>query len=78
MTGGTYPKYKDEPDTNRLAVNGANPHLSLELRKLSRITAVPTADFDLVPITDHVSTEIAQVMAILGINQNTLQRQLSF
>ena len=56
---GTYPKYKDEPDTNRLAVNGANPHLSLELRKLSRVTGVPTADFDLVPITDHVSTEIA-------------------
>ena len=54
-----YPKYKDEPDTNRLAVNGSNPHLSLELRKLSRITGVPTADFDLVTITDHVSTEIA-------------------
>ena len=56
---GIYPKYKDETDTNRLAVNGENPHLSLELRKLSRVTGVPTADFDLVPITDHVATNIA-------------------
>ena len=54
-----YPKYKGEPDTNRLAVaNADNPHLSLELRKLSRITGVPTADFDLVAIQDHISTEI--------------------
>ena len=48
----TYPKYKDEPDTNRLAVNGENPHLSLELRKLSSSDWCVTADFDLVPITD--------------------------
>ena len=54
-----YPKYKGEPDTNRLAVaDDNNPHLSLELRKLSRITGVPTADFDLVAVQDHVSTEI--------------------
>ena len=51
-------KIQGRTDTNRLAVNGENPHLSLELRKLSSITGVPTADFDLVPITDHVSTEI--------------------
>ena len=58
---GTYPKYKDEPDTNRLAVaNSDNPHLSLELRKLSRITGVPTADFDYVAVFDHVSTEIPE------------------
>ena len=32
---GVYPKYKDEVDTNRLAVNdSAAPHLGLELRKL--------------------------------------------
>ena len=55
---GIYPKYKDETDTNRLAVNGANPHLSLELRKLSRITGVPTADFDLVSVQDHVGSDI--------------------
>ena len=55
---GVYPKYKDETDTNRLAVNGKNPHLSLELRKLSRITGVPTADFDLVSVQDHVGSEI--------------------
>ena len=56
---GIYPKYKDETDTNRLAVNGENPHLSLELRKLSRVTGIPTADFDLVSVQDHVSNEIA-------------------
>ena len=56
---GVYPKYKDEVDTNRLAINDTNaPHLGLELRKLTRKTGVPTADFDLVPIEEHVSTEI--------------------
>ena len=56
---GVYPKYKDEVDTNRLAVNDSNaPHLGLELRKLTRKTGVPTADFDLVPVEEHISTEI--------------------
>ena len=56
---GVYPKYKDEVDTNRLATNDSNnPHLGLELRKLTRKTGVPTADFDLVPIQEHISTEI--------------------
>ena len=55
---GVYPKYKDEVDTNRLATNdSANPHLGLELRKLTRKTGVPTADFDLVPSEDHVGLE---------------------
>ena len=57
---GVYPKYKDEVDTNRLAVNSEEqPHLGLELRKLTRKTGVPTADFDLIPVEEHVSTEIA-------------------
>ena len=44
---GIYPKYKDEPDTNRLAVaNEDIEHLSLTLRKATRITGVSTADFD--------------------------------
>ena len=49
---GVYPKYKDEVDTNRLAVNlkedgsETNPHLSLTLRRSTRITGVATADFD--------------------------------
>ena len=56
---GVYPKYKDEVDTNRLAVNDSNaPHLGLELRKLTRKTGVPTADFDAVPVQEHISTEI--------------------
>ena len=52
---GVYPKYKDEVDTNRLAVNlkedatETNPHLSLTLRRSTRITGVATADFN--PIT---------------------------
>ena len=56
---GVYPKYKDEVDTNRLAVNDSEaPHLGLELRKLTRKTGVPTADFDVVPVQEHISTEI--------------------
>ena len=56
---GVYPKYKDEVDTNRLATNDiSNPHLGLELRKLTRKTGVPTADFDLVPVEEHISVAI--------------------
>ena len=56
---GVYPKYKDEVDTNRLAVNNSEqPHLGLELRKLTRKTGVPTADFDAVPVEEHISTAI--------------------
>ena len=47
---GIYPKYKNEPDVNRLAVNNEdNPHLALTLRKATRITGIATADFN--PIT---------------------------
>ena len=57
---GTYPKYKDEVDTNRLAVNDtAQPHLGLELRKLTRKQNVPTADFDAVDVEDHISVAIS-------------------
>ena len=56
---GVYPKYKDEVDTNRLAVNDTSqPHLGLELRKLTRKTGVPTADFDAVPVQEHIATDI--------------------
>ena len=56
---GVYPKYKDEVDTNRLAVNDTEqPHLGLELRKLTRKQAVPTADFDAVSVEDHISVAI--------------------
>ena len=44
---GNYPKYKDEPDTNRLAVNDTNnPHPTLTLRKADRDLAVGTAQID--------------------------------
>ena len=44
---GIYPKYKDEPDVNRLAVNNEDlEHLSLTLRKATRITGIATADFN--------------------------------
>ena len=50
-----YPKYKDEPDTNRLAVaNEDKEHLSLTLRKATRITGISTADFD--PFTNPDGT----------------------
>ena len=44
---GIYPRYINEPDTNRLATNDEdNPPLSLILRKSARVTNIPTADFD--------------------------------
>ena len=55
---GTYPKYKDEPDVNRLAVNlkvdgeEVNPHLSLTLRRSTRITGIATADINPVTAAD--------------------------
>ena len=55
---GVYPKYKDESDVNRLAVNlksgttETNPHLSLTLRRSTRITGVATADFNPVTAAD--------------------------
>ena len=56
---GVYPKYKDEVDTNRLATNDSNnPHLGLELRKLTRRTDIATDDFDAVPVEEHISTAI--------------------
>ena len=50
---GTYPKYINEPDVNRLAVNKkdgteeTNPHLSLVLRRLTRTTNIATSEFTL-------------------------------
>ena len=42
-----YPRYKDEPDVNRLAVNnGEKPHPSLAIREQQRITGIATADFN--------------------------------
>ena len=53
---GVYPRYINEPDTNRLAVNDENnPHLGLELRKASRITGLATADFDATTAADGSS-----------------------
>jgi hypothetical protein len=44
-----YPRNIAEPDTNRLAVNNPDKEAaSLTARKASRITGVPTADFDAV------------------------------
>ena len=60
---GVYPKYKNEPDTNRLAVNlkdgttETNPHLSLTLRRSTRITGVAPADFN--PVTAADGSAIA-------------------
>ena len=54
---GVYPKYINEVDTNRLATNDtANPHLFLELRKLTRKTQVATADFNVVTNADGTNT----------------------
>jgi len=44
---GVYPRYINEPDVNRLAVNnGEKPHPSLAIREQARTLGVPTADFN--------------------------------
>jgi len=60
---GNYPKYKNETDVNRLAVNSKseasgnkeatedNPHSSLTIRRADRTTDIGRADFDPVDIT---------------------------
>jgi hypothetical protein len=48
-TSGNYPKYKDETDVNRLAVNDTDlPHSSLTIRKADRTTSMGRADFNAV------------------------------
>jgi hypothetical protein len=61
---GIYPKYINESDVNRLAVNlkntdgsEANAHLSLTLRRATRITGIPTADFNTMIVADESSAE---------------------
>ena len=61
---GIYPKYINESDVNRLAVNlkntdgsETNAHLSLTLRRATRITGVPTADFNTMIVADESATE---------------------
>ena len=50
-----YPKYKDEPDTNRLAVNDEeNPHPTLTLRKADRDLAVGVANTDITTVVDDI------------------------
>ena len=52
---GNYPKYKDETDVNRLAVNAEdNPHPTLTLRKADRDLAVGVANVDATTIVDDV------------------------
>ena len=42
-----YPKYKEETDVNRLAVNDSdNPHSTLTIRKSDRTVSIGRADFD--------------------------------
>jgi len=50
---GVYPKHINEVDTNRLATNDtANPHLFLELRKITRTTEAATADVNVATNAD--------------------------
>ena len=50
---GNYPKYKDETDVNRLAVNAEdNPHPTLTLRKADRDLAVGVANVDQTEVVD--------------------------
>ena len=76
----TYPKIAGETDVNRLAVNEkdsdgeeTNPHLSLWLRRESRITAIASADFN--PVTTADGSDVAGSDGILwnqpAIDYNT-------
>ena len=48
---GIYPKYKDETDVNRLAVNDSElPHSTLTIRKADRTVGIGRADFDSVEV----------------------------
>ena len=50
---GIYPKHKNEPDVNRLAINNTElPHGALTLRKAVRKTNIPTADFNATKAAD--------------------------
>jgi hypothetical protein len=56
-TSGNYPKYKEETDVNRLAVNTksgeegeTNPHSSLTIRRADRTTSIGRADFNSVDL----------------------------
>ena len=52
---GNYPKYKDETDVNRLAVNAEdNPHPTLTLRKADRDLAVGVANVDVTSVVDDI------------------------
>jgi len=52
---GNYPKYKNETDVNRLAVNNEElPHPTLTLRKADRDIAVGVANTDATTIVDDV------------------------
>jgi len=60
VANANYPKYKDETDVNRLAVNASdvvagrtlenNPHSTLTMRRSDRTTNVGRADFDSVDV----------------------------
>ena len=55
---GNYPKYKNETDVNRLAVNDENlPHPTLTLRKADRDIAVGVANTDATTVVDDVGDE---------------------
>ena len=50
-----YPKYENEPDTNRLAVNNEElPHPTLTLRKADRDIAVGVANTDITTVVDDI------------------------
>ena len=55
---GVYPRYINEPDVNRLAVNNPDkPHPSLEVREQARTLNVPTADFNTYTAADGSGIE---------------------
>ena len=55
---GVYPKYINEPDVNRLAVNDpSKKHPSLAIREQARVLGIPTADFNTMDNADGSISE---------------------
>ena len=63
---GNYPRYINEPDVNRLAVNNEeNPHPSLTLRKADRAENIGTANVDATTIVDDVLSTGGTLRAVI-------------
>mgnify|MGYP001254752879 FL=1 len=73
-----YPRYADEPDTNRLAVNNPEKEApSFSNRKRTRITGVPVAAFDglfNIEETSFIETQQEKDIGLIDVDYTGLER----